>query len=80
MKVIMYSQTAWRRCQAARAWLARLKIPHEVRDIYGTPGAAEEIREWQVTMLPAFVVGQSLIIGWQPEAILRAIANFQENE
>jgi len=47
-------------------------IAFVVRDVYGTPGAAQELRDLHVSRLPAFVIGDTVVEGFDRMAILHA--------
>jgi len=53
-------------------------IPFVVRDVYGTAGAADELRARQVARLPAFIVADRLIVGFDRQALLEALAVMPE--
>lgn len=51
-----------------------MKIPFEIRDIYGTKGAVQELIDHRVSSVPAFVIGKRVIVGFDRERILASYA------
>lgn len=70
--IIMYSQPTCGPCYTAKDWLQHENLPFEVRDIRAEPKFIEELIELGVGMTPAFVIGEHVIVGFDPEAIKEA--------
>lgn len=78
MRVIVYTQAGCARCHAAVRWLGQMQVPFEIRDVYASPGALEELRSHGVRTLPAFGVGSEMIEGFDRMRVLTAWSG-QEN-
>ncbi|MGB8957017.1 MAG: glutaredoxin family protein [Tumebacillaceae bacterium] len=73
--IIMYSQPSCGPCFTAKEWLQHQNLPFEVRDIRAEPKYIDELIELGVGMTPAFKIGDEVIVGFDPFAIMDAFEN-----
>jgi len=55
-------------------------IAFVVRDVYGTAGAAQELRALRVRRLPAFAIGDKVVEGYDRMALLQALGEVERRE
>ncbi len=68
--VIIYTQPECPACDWARDFLASRKVEFELRDVAADPFAFDELRErYKSLSTPTIVVGEEVMIGFDPERL-----------
>lgn len=80
MIVRMYSQATCIKCQSAKVWLGQLKIPFEILDVYAVEGAMQQLIDWKIQTIPAFIIGDEVIGGFDKRRILQAVVKEMDRE
>jgi glutaredoxin len=70
----IYTQPGCAPCHQAVAYLTRKGWPFEEVDVRRTRGAVDHLRRLGVLATPALVVGDQVLVGFDPGAIDRAVA------
>ena len=73
-RVILYSQPGCPPCYAARQFLTARNIPFEYRDVQGNPEALRELVKLNSRSTPTIVVGEEVMIGFDPERLESLLA------
>ena len=68
-KVILYSQPGCPPCFAAKQFLAARNIPFEYKDVKDNPAAMRELVKLNSRTTPTIVVGDEVLIGFDPERL-----------
>ncbi len=68
-RIILYSQPACPPCFAARAYLKARKLSFEYKDIQADPEALRELVALKSQSTPTLVVGDQVLIGFDPEKL-----------
>jgi glutaredoxin-like YruB-family protein len=68
-RVVLYSQPGCPPCYAAKQFLTTHKIPFEYKDVQADPAALRELVELNSRSTPTIVVGEEVIIGFDPDRL-----------
>ena len=68
-RVILYSRPGCPPCFAAKAFLQSRNVPFEYKDVDEDPDAMEELMELKSQSTPTLVVGEEVMIGFNPERL-----------
>ncbi len=68
-RVVLYSQPGCPPCFAARSWLKARKIAFEYKDVQANPEAMRELWELNSRSTPTLVVGEEVMIGFDPDRL-----------
>lgn len=68
-RVILYSQPGCPPCFAAKQFLAARNIPFEYKDVTTDHGALRELVKLNSRTTPTIVVGDEVMIGFDPEKL-----------
>lgn len=72
-RVILYSQPGCPPCFAAKKFLAARNIPFEYKDVQADPAALRELVSLNSRSTPTIVVGDEVMIGFDPERLESAL-------
>lgn len=72
-RVILYSQPGCPPCFAAKKFLAARNIPFEYKDVQADPAALSELVSLNSRSTPTIVVGDEVMIGFDPERLESAL-------
>lgn len=75
--VILYATEWCGYCARTRAFLNKHEIPFDERDVEKSPDAAREMQLLNAYGVPVVVVGGTVIRGYQPAALARALDRTQ---
>jgi glutaredoxin len=73
-KIVLYSQPGCPPCFAARAFLESRKVPFEYKDVQKDPAALQELLELNSRSTPTLVVGEEVMIGFDPDRLTTLLA------
>ena len=73
-RVILYSQPGCPPCFAAKKFLAARNIPFEYKDVQADPSALRELVRLNSRSTPTIVVGDEVMIGFDPEQLESMLA------
>ena len=73
-RVILYSQPGCPPCFAAKKFLAARNIPFEYKDVQADPSALRELVRLNSRSTPTIVVGDEVMIGFDPERLEAALS------
>ena len=76
-RVILYSQPGCPPCFAAKMFLAARNIPFEYKDVQADPAALRELARLNSRSTPTIVVGDEVMIGFDPERLQVLLAEQQ---
>lgn len=79
-KVIIYTQQTCPPCHQAKAWMTDHDIPFDNRDIRENPQYMQEIIDLGAAATPVLVVGEQVLMGFQPEKVKAAWEALQSAE
>ena len=65
-RVILYSQPGCPPCYAARHFLTSREVPFEYKDVTADPSALRELVKLNSRSTPTIVVGDEVMIGFDP--------------
>ena len=68
-RVILYSQPGCPPCYAAKQFLAARNIPFEYKDVQADPAALSELVKLNSRSTPTIVVGEEVMIGFDPDRL-----------
>jgi glutaredoxin-like YruB-family protein len=68
-RVVLYSQPGCPPCFAAKRFLAAKGVPFEYRDVQADPTALRELTALNSRSTPTIVVGEDVMIGFDPERL-----------
>ena len=71
--IIMYTSSTWPHCVTAKDFLSKKGYPYQEKNVSEDPVARTEMRKLKMMGVPAFVIGEETIVGFNPEAIENAI-------
>ncbi len=69
-KVVAYVTQTCPHCLTAKQFLKEHHIPYEERDVNSDPKALKEFQMLKLTGVPAFLVGDELMVGFNGEQLL----------
>lgn len=72
-RVILYSQPGCPPCFAAKQFLTARNIPFEYKDVTADHGALRELVRLKSSTTPTIVVGEEVMIGFDPEKLERML-------
>lgn len=73
-RVILYSQPGCPPCYAAKQFLAARNIPFEYKDVQADPAALRELVKLNSRSTPTIVVGEEVMIGFDPDRLESLLA------
>lgn len=73
-RVILYSQPGCPPCFAAKHFLAAQGVKFEYKDVQADPEALSELVALNSRSTPTIVVGEEVMIGFDPERLLQLLA------
>lgn len=74
MRVILYSQPGCPPCYAAKQFLLARNVPFEYKDVKADSGALRELARLNSSSTPTIVVGDEVMIGFDPERLEKLLA------
>jgi glutaredoxin-like YruB-family protein len=72
-RVILYSQPGCPPCYAAKQFLTARNIPFEYKDVQADPSALRELIKLNSRSTPTIVVGEEVMIGFDPDRLEAAL-------
>jgi glutaredoxin len=69
-RVVLYSQPGCPPCSAAKRFLAARGVAFEYRDVQADPAALRELVALQSRSTPTIVVGEDVMIGFDPDRLV----------
>ena len=66
-RVVLYSQPGCPPCVAAKQFLKARQVEFEYKDVQADPAALQELMELNSRSTPTIVVGDEVMIGFDPE-------------
>ncbi len=72
-KVTLYSQPGCPPCFAAKAFLQSRNVPFEYKDVQADPVALQELLALDSRSTPTLVVGEEVMIGFDPDRLTRML-------
>lgn len=79
-RVILYSQPGCAPCFAARNFLKSHGVAFEYKDVQADPQAFRELMDLGSRSTPTLKVGDSVMIGFDPERLLVMLSEVQPEE
>jgi glutaredoxin len=73
-RVLLYSQPGCPPCYAAKLFLQVHEVPFEYKDVQADPVALRELMELNSRSTPTIVVGDEVIIGFDPDRLETLLA------
>ena len=73
-RVVLYSQPGCPPCFAAKQFLAARKISFEYKDVQKDPVALRELMDLKSQSTPTILVGEEVMIGFDPERLESMLA------
>lgn len=73
-RVVLYSQPGCPPCFAAKRFLAARGVEFEYRDVQADPAALRELAALRSQSTPTIVVGEEVMIGFDPERLASMLA------
>ncbi|MGC2162017.1 MAG: glutaredoxin family protein, partial [Silvibacterium sp.] len=73
-RVILYSQPGCPPCYAAKQFFAAHNIPFEYKDVQADPAALRELVKLNSRSTPTIVVGDEVMIGFDPDRLEALLA------
>lgn len=74
MRVVLYSQPGCPPCYAAKQFLTARNVPFEYRDVKADSSALRELARLNSSSTPTIVVGDEVMIGFDPERLAKLLA------
>ncbi len=74
MRVILYSQPGCPPCYAAKQFLTARNVPFEYKDVKADHVALRELARLNSRSTPTIVVGEEVMIGFDPERLEKLLA------
>jgi len=74
-RVLLYSQPGCPPCYAAKLFLQVHEVPFEYKDVQADPVALRELMELNSRSTPTIVVGDEVMIGFDPDRLELLLAN-----
>jgi glutaredoxin len=74
-RVRLYSQPGCPPCHAAKLFLQVREVPFEYRDVQADPVALQELLEFNSRSTPTIVVGEEVMIGFDPDRLESLLAS-----
>jgi len=68
-RVLLYSQPGCPPCYAAKLFLQVHEVPFEYKDVQADPVALRELMELNSRSTPTIVVGDEVMIGFDPDRL-----------
>jgi glutaredoxin-like YruB-family protein len=68
-RVVLYSQPGCPPCHAAKQFLNARNIPFEYNDVQSDPAALDELVRLNSRSTPTIVVGEEVMIGFDPDRL-----------
>ncbi|WP_459129765.1 glutaredoxin family protein [Guggenheimella bovis] len=72
-EIKLYTSSTCPHCYTAKDYLSKEGIPYTERNVSNDPEAMKEFRELKVMGVPTFVIGDEVIVGFDKEAVLKAM-------
>lgn len=73
-RVLLYSQPGCPPCYAAKLFLQVHEVPFEYKDVQADPVALRELIELNSRSTPTIVVGDEVMIGFDPDRLQTLLA------
>jgi glutaredoxin len=73
-RVLLYSQPGCPPCYAAKLFLQVHEVPFEYKDVQADPVALRELMELNSRSTPTIVVGDEVMIGFDPDRLETLLA------
>jgi len=73
-RILLFSQPGRPPCDWARAFLSERGVAYELRDVSCDPSAVRELVRYKSRATPTIVVGEEIMIGFDPERLEKMIA------
>ena len=73
-RVILYSQPGCPPCYAAKHYLTSHNVAFEYKDVMQDPQALRELMDLNSRSTPTLLVGDSVMIGFDPEKLEKLLA------
>ena len=73
-RVLLYSQPGCPPCFAAKQFLKARDVAFEYKDVQSDPVALRELTELKSRTTPTIVVGEEVMIGFDPQRLERMLA------
>ena len=73
-RVLLYSQPGCPPCHAAKQFLKARQVAFEYKDVQADPAALRELAELNSRSTPTIVVGDEVMIGFDPERLEALLA------
>jgi glutaredoxin len=73
-RVLLYSQPGCPPCYAAKLFLQVHEVPFEYKDVQADPAALRELMELNSRSTPTIVVGDEVMIGFDPDRLETLLA------
>ncbi|MBV8631516.1 MAG: glutaredoxin family protein [Silvibacterium sp.] len=73
-QVVLYSQPGCPPCVAAKQFLKARQVEFEYKDVQADPGALRELVRLNSRSTPTIVVGDEVMIGFDPERLEAMLA------
>lgn len=73
-QVTLFSQPGCAPCFAARSFLMSRKVPFAYKDVQADPQAFRELMDLGSRSTPTLLVGDQVLIGFDPEKLTAALA------
>ncbi len=73
-RVLLYSQPGCPPCYAAKLFLQVHEVPFEYKDVQADPVALRELMELNSRSTPTIVVGDEVMIGFDPDRLQSLLA------
>jgi len=74
-RVLLYSQPGCPPCYAAKLFLQVREVPFEYKDVQADPIALRELRDLNSQSTPTIVVGNEVMIGFDPDRLESLLAS-----
>jgi glutaredoxin len=74
-RVLLYSQPGCPPCYAAKLFLQVHEVPFEYKDVQADPVALRELMELNSRSTPTIVVGDEVMIGFDPDRLETLLAS-----
>ena len=73
-RVLLYSQPGCPPCFAAKQFLKERQVAFEYKDVQADPAALQELMDLNSRSTPTIVVGNEVMIGFDPELLETLLA------
>jgi len=74
-RVLLYSQPGCPPCFAAKQFLKERQVAFEYKDVQADPAALQELLDLNSRSTPTIVVGNEVMIGFDPERLETLLAD-----